>query len=475
MTQIKLPSLRKVDPNKPKKKKILLLSDDLRMHSGIATVSREIILNTVKEYDWVQLGAALKHPDQGKVFDISTDVQQNTGVEDANVRIYCNSGYGHPDLLRELIQIERPDAILHFTDPRFWGWLYSMEHELRQSIPLLYYTIWDDIPYPKYNQSYYESCDLLMCISKQTHNIVKQVLKDVNYKDWQITYVPHGINQNTFKPITLESPEWSDYNEYKKKVLPVETNFTVFYNARNIRRKHTSDLILAYKEFCDKLGTELAAKCLLLLHTDAVDENGTDLLAVIKELCPMYPIKFTPDRLVSAQQLNYLYNMVDVTANIASNEGFGLGTAESVMAGTPIVVNVTGGLQDQCGFKKGDGQYLTEYDYTDAMPTNALRTYELHGEWVEPVFPAVRTLQGSVQTPYIFDDIADYRDCAGAIFHWWMMNDEDRKEAGRLGREHFLKEETGLSAANMGDRFIKDINTMFEKWQPRKRTELVKI
>ena len=339
----------------------------------------------------------------------------------------------------------------------------------------MYYTIWDDTPYPRYNKPYYESCDLLMCISKQTHNIVKQVLKDANYKDWQITYVPHGINQDIFKPITKESPEWADYTNYKQKVLPAETEFTIFYNARNIRRKHTSDLILAYKEFCDKLKLEDAKKCLLLLHTDPIDENGTDLPAVIKELCPMYPIKFTPDRLVSPQQLNYLYNMVDVTANIASNEGFGLGTAESVMAGTPIVVNVTGGLQDQCGFKNDSGVYLTEYDYTDEMPTNAIKRYTQYGEWAKPVFPAVRTLQGSVPTPYIFDDIVDYQECAEALYYWYIMPAELRNANGLAGREHFLKDETGLSASNMGNRFIKDINTMFEKWQPRKRTELVKI
>ena len=113
-----------------KKKKILLLSDDLRMHSGIATMSREIILNTVKEFDWVQLGAALQHPDHGKVFDVSADVRKQTGVEDANVKIYAHTGYGNPDILRQLIQAEQPDAIMHFTDPRFWLWLYQMEHEI---------------------------------------------------------------------------------------------------------------------------------------------------------------------------------------------------------------------------------------------------------------------------------------------------------------------------------------------------------
>jgi len=458
-----------------KKKKILLLSDDLRMHSGIATVSREIVLNTCKEFDWVQLGAAVVHPDEGKVFDLSLDIAKQTGVEDANVKIYAYSGYGNQDVLRELIQVERPDAILHFTDPRFWGWLYAMEHELRQILPLAYYTIWDDTPYPKWNKPFYESCDLLMCISKQTHNIVKQVLKNCGYEDWQITYVPHGINHEQFFPITETHEQWNDFQKFKAELIPVGKEFIMFHNARNIRRKHTSDLILAYKEFCDKIGAEEAAKCLFLLHTDPVDENGTDLPAVIKELCPNYSVMFTNNRLLTTKDLNFLYNLSSITANIASNEGFGLGTAESVMAGTPIIVNVTGGMQDQCGFKKEDGSYLMADDYSDEFQTNADGQYKDHGEWVNPVFPAVRTLQGSPMTPYIFDDIANYKDAAIAIWSWWSKTDEERNAAGLLGREYYMKPEIGLSAASMGNNFIKDINTMFAKWQPRKRTEIFKI
>ena len=458
-----------------KKKKILLLSDDLRMHSGIATVSREIVLNTCKEFDWVQLGAAVVHPDEGKVFDLSLDIAKQTGVEDANVKIYAFSGYGNQDVLRELIQVERPDAILHFTDPRFWGWLYAMEHELRQILPIAYYTIWDDTPYPKWNKPFYESCDLLMCISKQTHNIVKQVLKNCGYEDWQITYVPHGINHEQFFPINESHEQWNDFQKFKADIIPAGKEFIMFHNARNIRRKHTSDLILAYKEFCDKIGAEEAKKCLFLLHTDPVDENGTDLPAVIKELCPNYDVMFTNNRLLTTKDLNFLYNLSSITANIASNEGFGLGTAESVMAGTPIIVNVTGGMQDQCGFKKEDGSYLMVDDYSDDFQTNADGQYKDHGEWVNPVFPAVRTLQGSPMTPYIFDDIANYKDAAIAIWNWWSKTDEERNAAGLLGREHYMKPEIGLSAESMGNNFIKDINTMFAKWQPRKRTEIFKI
>ena len=51
---MELPKLKKIDANKPKKKKILLLADDFRLPSGIGTISREIIFNTVHHYDWVQ-------------------------------------------------------------------------------------------------------------------------------------------------------------------------------------------------------------------------------------------------------------------------------------------------------------------------------------------------------------------------------------------------------------------------------------
>ena len=51
------------------KKKILLLSDDLRMTSGIATMSKELVLGTIHKYDWVQLGAAIQHPEFGKVVE----------------------------------------------------------------------------------------------------------------------------------------------------------------------------------------------------------------------------------------------------------------------------------------------------------------------------------------------------------------------------------------------------------------------
>lgn len=158
------------------KKKILLLSDDMRMHSGVSTMSRELIMGTIHHYDWVQIAGAVNHPDQGKLINASEEMQKSTKVKDASLILYPVSGYGNEDFLYAVMARENPDAIMHFTDPRYWTWLYAIEREIRKKIPLTYLNIWDDLPYPMWNKPFYESCDTLFSISKQTYNINKWVL-----------------------------------------------------------------------------------------------------------------------------------------------------------------------------------------------------------------------------------------------------------------------------------------------------------
>ena len=99
------------------KKKILLLSDDLRMSSGVGTMSREFVLGTLKHYDWVQVGGAIKHPDEGKIIDMNESVSKDTGVKDAYLKIYPTSGYGNPDMIRQIINMANGvDAILHYKN-----------------------------------------------------------------------------------------------------------------------------------------------------------------------------------------------------------------------------------------------------------------------------------------------------------------------------------------------------------------------
>ena len=160
------------------RKKILLITDDIRVPSGIGTVGREIVTHTAQHFNWVNIGGAINHPDQGKRFDLSQATNESSGLTDSSVILYPVHEYGNPDLLRQLIQIEKPDAIMLITDPRYFIWLFSIENEIRKSIPITYLNIWDNYPAPLYNKPYYEACDLLMGISKQTVNINKLVLGD---------------------------------------------------------------------------------------------------------------------------------------------------------------------------------------------------------------------------------------------------------------------------------------------------------
>ena len=459
------------------KKKILLLSDDLRMSSGVGTMSKEFVLGTLNHYDWVQVGGAIKHPDEGKIINMNDSIRNETGVEDASLTIYPISGYGSQELVRELLNREKPDAILHYTDPRFWGWLYDMEHEIRQNIPIFYYNIWDDWPAPQYNEFFYESCDLIMNISKQTVAIVNDVWKKHPPKDWQVTYLPHGINEKIFYPISKFDDEYKHVENMRKQLVDDNIEFIVFYNNRNIRRKMPGDVIMAFKHFCDQLPKEEAKKCGLLMHTQPRDENGTDLPVVATTLAPDYKVYFS-DRKLEPNQLNWLYNMCDVTINIASNEGFGLGTCESLMCGTPIIVNVTGGLQDQCGFRLND-KFVTYKDYDEIKSFHDDRKWKDNsdltwGNWVKPVWPSNRALAGSLPTPYIFDDRCRWDDAGDAIKAWYDEGQDKREEFGLDGHEFVMGDESMQSTRWMSQNFIDHMDTAFDKWKPRKRYSIFK-
>lgn len=457
---------------KEDRKKILLLCDDIRMHSGIATMAREIVIGTAHHFNWLNLGAAINHPEAGKGFDISQEVNTLAGIEDAWVRVLPNNGYGDAMQIRSLIAQEKPDAIFIFTDPRYWVWLFEIEREIRNEIPLMYLNIWDDYPAPLYNKPYYESCDLLMAISKQTKNINEIVLGEAA-KDKIIKYVPHGINHEHFFPITKDHEMYPGLQEFKSNLFQgKEIDFIVFFNSRNIRRKSPGDVILSYKLFCDMIGEEKAKKCALVMHTQPVDENGTDLYAVREALCDESTNVFFSQERLDTPQMNLLYNIADVGMLITSNEGWGLSLTETMMAGKMIIANVTGGMQDQMRFTDENGKWI---DFTPDFPSNHRGTYKECGEWAVPVFPSNISLVGSVPTPYIYDDRCAPEDVAKAIEEVYNMGKEERERRGMAAREWVTSDESGMSARQMCENVIDSMNQTFEKFVPRERFELHKI
>ena len=453
---------------KEQRKKILLICDDIRVHSGVATVAKEIVMGTAHHFNWVNLAGAIKHPEKGKRLDLSDSVNKELNISDSYIHVLPTDGYGTPSLLRDILRNEKPDAIMLFTDPRYFDWVFRMENEIRKQCPITYLNIWDDYPAPMFNRPFYESCDLIMGISKQTVNINKLVLEETA-KTKVLRYVPHGLNTKKFYPVDVKDAKLI---EFKKQILKGrQSDFTLFFNSRNIRRKQIPDALLAFRVFLDELPKDKAEKCHFILHTEPRSEHGTDLEAVVEYL---FGGDYKDSIIFSTQkypqdQLNLLYNTADAQILLTSNEGWGLTLTESLLVGNPIIANVTGGMQDQMRFEDENGDWL---DFSADFPSNHRGTYKKHGEWAFPVYPTSRSAQGSIPTPYIFDDRCKFEDAAKQIRAIYDLDPAERKAKGLKGMEWALGDEAGFTTEHQAERVIEAFTALFDTWEGREKFDI---
>ena len=163
-------------------------------------------------------------------------------------------------------------------------------------------------------------------------------------------------------------------------------------------------------------------------------------------------------------QLNLLYNIADATILLSSNEGWGLSLTESLVTATPIIANVTGGMQDQMRFVK-DGKWI---DFSSDFPSNHRGTITECGEWALPVFPSNRSVAGSIPTPYIFDDRCNPDHAADAILEMYNKGAEERERVGKAGYEWALGDEANMTADKMCSRVIEVLDKGFNNFIPRK-------
>jgi glycosyltransferase involved in cell wall biosynthesis len=344
-----------------------------------------------------------------------------------------------------------------------------MENEIRKNIPIIYLNIWDSLPAPSYNREFYESCDALFGISKQTVNINRVVLGE-KAEGKIIKYVPHGLNQENFKPL---KPEDEKLIEFKKQLTKgKDYDFILLFNSRNIRRKSIPDTILAWKLFVENLPRDKADKCLFVLHTEPVSEHGTDLLAVIDYMFPEgnHNVVISHNRFTT-EQMSLMYNCADGVVLASSAEGWGLSITEALLTGTPFIANVTGGMQDQMRFIDENREWYTPSPTT---PSNHRGTYSQCGEWALPVFPTNLSVVGSPTTPYIFDDRCSFEDISKQMIKLYNMGDIERKERGLKGREWATSDEAGFTSEKMSNRIIEGIDELFNTWEPRKKFEFLK-
>ena len=314
--------------------------------------------------------------------------------------IHPVDGYGTQDLVRSIVRTEKIDMIWIMTDPRFWGWLWEIDDEIRAVCPIVYYHVWDNYPYPTYNRQHYLSNDAIATISKVTDDIVKNVAPEVKRK-----YIPHAVQSEIFKPL-----DNSEIMQLRKETTIPDDKFVFFWNNRNARRKQSGSLLFWYKELIDRVGKD---KTCLIMHTDLKDPHGQDLEKIIEKLdMTNGEVLFSTTKFPS-EHLAKMYNMADCTINVSDAEGFGLATLESLSCGTPIIATMTGGLQEQVT----DGE-------------------QFFGIGIEP---ASKAIIGSQEIPWIYEDRVCGKDVVDAMQKMLEMPQEERQKLGEAGRQHVLK------------------------------------
>ena len=407
------------------KKTILTLSDHPFSPSGVGTQTRYVIEALLKtgNYRVISLGGAIKHANYQP---IKTEQWGDDWV------VHPVDGYGTPDLVRSVIRTEKVDLVWIMTDPRFWGWLWEIDDEIRSICPLMYYHVWDNYPYPTYNRGHYTSNDVIVSISKVTDDIVRTVAPEV-----ECHYIPHAVNEEVFRPYSKE-----EIKDIKGKLLSphkAEDKFVFFWNNRNARRKQSGSLLFWYKDLLERIGHD---KTCLIMHTDTKDMHGQDLDKIIQEFgMANGEVVFSKSKL-HPQELANLYNIADCTINISDAEGFGLATLESLSCATPIIATLTGGLQEQ--IKSGD---------------------ELFGI---PLEPSSKAIIGSQDIPWIYEDRLDGKDVTDAMEKMYKMPKKERQALSKAGKSHVDK---NYSFANFEKQWVEVIDLTMAKrgsWSERK-------
>jgi len=403
--------------------KIFTISDHPLSPSGVGTQTRYVVEGLLKtgKYQFVSFGGAIQHPDH---------TPQKTEAYGEDWVIWPVDGYGTADQVRAMISQQKPDILWFMTDPRFYDWLWGIENEIRSQVPMVYYHVWDNYPYPKFNKRYYDSNDHVACISKLTYDVVQTVAPDVDS-----SYIPHAVDTDIFYKLdekTIESFKQERFGPDGAK------KFHFFWNNRNARRKQSGSLIFWFKKFLDVVGHDKAA---LIMHTDPKDHNGQDLQYIIHELGLTNGEVLFSTAKIEAKDLATVYNMVDCTINISDAEGFGLATLESLACETPIIVTLTGGMKDQIT----DGE-------------------NLFGIGLEPVSKAII---GSQNVPYIYEDRLSEEVVVNGMLEMYNKTAEERAEIGRLGREYTMKQFNFDEFVERWDTLMMDIYNNKGSWENR--------
>ena len=189
------------------------------------------------------------------------------------------------------------------------------------------HTIVNTVPVPPILATIYKEADILVSPSKFSE---KQL---VDYGLRNVMRISHGVNSETFKPLSDKK------KEKLKKKAGYKGKFVFLYVGTNKGlQKGVTELLYAFKLF---LTNSKATDAILHLHCEPACSDGINLKLLAERLGiadkVFYTEGYNRDAGFNEKQMAELYNMADAFVIASRGESFCIPVLEAMACGIPVV------------------------------------------------------------------------------------------------------------------------------------------
>lgn len=232
----------------------------------------------------------------------------------------------------------KPDAILSLID--FWFTGRMVNDSIKQRTPYVNYFPQDCIPFYSPWLNHLKNTHTPLGMSKFGVDTIHEAVQKDGRGGWidhfKMEYIYHGVDTSVFRPLSE-----SEKNEWKLKLIGDDSTFCVGLLGKNCGRKQHERAFQAFAEFSKFVPD---AKLLVKVgDPTGVQMQHHDLTEFATQLGIFDNIVWLDKEFdvlsgVTEEELNAVYNIMDVYMSATSGEGFGLSTIEAMATGTPVVI-----------------------------------------------------------------------------------------------------------------------------------------
>lgn len=319
--------------------KILTTGDNPYVSTGYGTVWFNFLNVISKERpNWIikHIGWQTRDRESKRVVMDYVIKQEDVGKKIADLPGYFQLPmgkleYGY-DAVKSALSKEKPDFFISLADVGFQGGYCEIVEEAKKNGWKGKWIAYVPIDTEEWAMTWSEilsTPDIVVAMSKFGYERLSKH-KEIE----KLVLIPHGVDTSVFTPL-------KERNELKKK-YQLDGKFVVGFVGRNQSRKMPDRLLLTFKNFAKGKNDVV-----LISHTDeeASEQGGISYPYLLWLFEIADKVKLTKKRMdmntrqrIQPENLNEIYNMMDVFLYITGGEGFGLPGIECQSAGVPLLM-----------------------------------------------------------------------------------------------------------------------------------------